>query len=267
MTTLMNALDTVVNKQVVASDPGSWKSTLPILLCHSFTMPYSETSSSRKVVSTRYVALEVCLDSFDCGTLRKLAFTSRATRAKVKDVVQQRLPQLLHDAAAAVVAAAALLQNTDWPEARKARRILAWLLTTAGRRALNQPAAAEALMHFANAHRHLIAATAVKCGFRPTFQQILEAAKSSVPGAEQWARCILATRRPPLWSFVCENSRVLMVSAAAAADRSNYMAYNEQCLGHTPLHSEALPELRQLSARQLSFNWFNHSLVAHASSR
>jgi hypothetical protein len=177
----------------------------------------------RTANSSTYLVLEVCSNSFDCETLRQLSLTSKATRAKVKNIVQQHLPQLLHDAAEGVVAAAAgyRLQNTDWPDpspdTRAARGVMAWLLRTAGRRALNQPAAAEALMQLQDAYHHRIAEAAVGIGFNPTFQQILAAAKNRVQGVEQWVKCMPAPKNLPLWNIVCRNSRLLTVSAVPTA--------------------------------------------------
>jgi hypothetical protein len=146
----------------------------------------------------RYVVLDVCLDQMPGDILHRLSLASKATKAKVKTVVQQRLPQLLQFAGAASAAAAAIdrIRNTEWPEPfpeeAAARRVMLWLLSTAGRRVhvLNWPAAAGALMSMPYAYRWGAATAAVSCGFKPSYELILGAAKQQVPGVEEWARCM-----------------------------------------------------------------------------
>jgi hypothetical protein len=188
-------------------------------------MPNSETSQRRLARVDRYVVLDVCLDRLPGDILHRLSLASKATQAKVKAAVQQRLPQLLQSAGAASAAAAAIdrLRNTDWPETFpeevEARRVMLWLLSTAGRRVLNRPAAADALMSIPYAYKHGIATAAVGFGFKPSYELILAAAKQQVAGVEQWARCMPAPRHlvPVLWNTVCLNRERLVSSSVSAA--------------------------------------------------
>lgn len=167
----------------------------------------------------RDLVLELCFNHLTSDSLRNVSFTSRANRARVKEVVQQRLPELLRDAAAAFVTAAggARYYGAEWPETPAARRAMAWLFNTAGRRALNETAAVEALLSAPDAIYHRIPAAALKYGFRIRFQDILAAAKRKVKGVEQWVSFMPKPEKRPLWRVVCLTSRELMVSAAATA--------------------------------------------------
>jgi hypothetical protein len=215
-----------VSSQYLHSPSGS-------VVSDSCQMPNSETSQRRMARVDRYVVLDVCLERIPGDILHRLSLASKATKAKVKPVVQQRLPQLLRAAGAATAAAAAIdrLRNTDWPEPfpeeLAARRVMLWLLQTAGRRVLNQPAAAEALLSIPNAYRHRIATAAVSCGFKPSHELILGAAKQQVPGAEQWVTCMRAPREltSAMWNAVCLNSSPLVSSTVTVL-----------CLGGVTLH-------------------------------
>jgi hypothetical protein len=77
-----------------------------------------------------------------------LSLASKGLRAQVKAVVRQRLPELLPGAVAPCVArnTACVEQDPNYfnydHEPHYEKRVVDWLLHTAGRRVLNQPAAA-----------------------------------------------------------------------------------------------------------------------------
>ncbi|WIA36224.1 hypothetical protein OEZ86_007558 [Tetradesmus obliquus] len=87
---------------------------------------------------------------------------------------------------------------------------MAWLFNTAGRRALNETAAVEALLSAPDAIYHRIPAAALRFGFRIRFQDILAAAKRKVKGVEQWVSFMPKPEKRPLWRVVCLTSRELM---------------------------------------------------------
>jgi hypothetical protein len=172
-------------------------------------MRISGTAKGRAVNAGEHTVLSVCLNKFPADALKTLGLASKGLRAQVKAVVRQRLPQLLPGAVAACVARnlACLEQNAryfDFDEERHyEKRVVDWLLRTAGRRVLSQPAAAQALLFMPRPSSAGVAPAAQRLGFKTSCSQLLAAAEQQVPHCERWGRCLTKSKSSGLWMNVC----------------------------------------------------------------
>jgi hypothetical protein len=175
----------------------------------ALAMKTSGTSRRRAANVEEHTVLSVCLNRFPADALHTLSLASKGSKAQVKAVVRQRLPELLPGAVAHCVARnkACVEEEPDYfnydHEPHYEKRVVDWLLKTAGRRVLNQPAAAQALLFMPRPSSAGVAPTAQRLGFRTSCIQVLAAAEQQVPHCERWGRCVPRSKQSELWTAVC----------------------------------------------------------------